>query len=276
MNLNLLGTIYKNIGDYSQAEALYQQAITIKRKKEGEYHPNLGGTYSNLAGLYALKGEIEKAIDEQRRANSIIEFNIEINLRTGSERQKLEYLNTLREIEDKTLTLGFQFAPKSKEAAMLSALIVLQRKGRIMDAVSDDLNALRRRSNDQDKKLLDDLANVNKELAELVSGDKEDLSPEEKHLKIEKLNAEREKLESEISRRANGFYERSKPISLSDVQSLIPADSTLLEFTVYQPASMTSMKGYAEGSPHYAIFVLHQNELLWKDLGETDKDRSVN
>lgn len=271
LNLNLLGAIYTNIGDYSQAETFYLRSIAIKRKKEGEYHPYLGGIYSNLAGLYALKGDIEKAIAEQKRANSIIEFNTGINLTTGSERQKLEYLKTLREFEDKTLTLGFQFAPESKEAAALSATMILQRKGRVLDAVSDNINALRRRFNSQDKKLLDDLAAINKDFAELISGDNENLSAEQKQAEVEKLSDQREKLESEISRRANGFYERTKPVTLPDVQSVIPADGVLLEFTVYRPASMSSISGYDQTPPHYAVFVVRPDELKWKDLGETDK-----
>src|SRR5262249_189294 len=145
-----------NLGDYAKSESLYQRAIAIKEKTQ-PFHPDLGGTYANLANLYALKGEIDKAIDYQKQANQLLEYNIALNLATGSEKEKVGYLATFENLENQTLTINFKVAPTSLAAAELGATTVLQRKGRVLDSISDNMAALRRRSSKDDQALLDDL-----------------------------------------------------------------------------------------------------------------------
>ncbi len=273
--LNLLAAIEKNTGDFSKAENLYERAIAIKEKTQGQYHPDLGGTFANLANLYAVKGDIEKAISTEARANSILEYNISLNFLTGSEKEKLIYIKTLKNIESQTLTLSFQAPPDSKSAAELGATIILQRKGRVLDAMSDSLNILRRRFNQKDQILLDRLNDTTKQMVSLILDRQKNISTDEQAKKIQELDAQREKLESDISRQSAGFYEQSTSIKLKAVQDAIPANSVLLEFTVYQPVSL---KGFEFGSnrglaanvvkePHYAVFVIRQNQVTGKDLG---------
>jgi CHAT domain-containing protein/Tfp pilus assembly protein PilF len=275
--LNLLAVIYKNLGDYAKSESLYERAIAIKEKTQ-PFHPDLGGTYANLANLRALKGEIDKAVDYQKRANQLLEYNIALNLSIGSEKEKLAYLSTSENIENQTLTLNFKVAPDSQAAGELGATTVLQRKGRVLDSISDSLAALRRRSSKDDQALLDDLNDTTTKLVGLVLDGPGDVAADEYKRKVKDLENRRADLESKISEKGAGFYERTKPVSLKDVQSVIPADAALIEFAVYRPISPKDFEFSDEraddpaaiGRPHYAVYVIRAgSEVKWKDLGET-------
>jgi CHAT domain-containing protein/Tfp pilus assembly protein PilF len=276
-SINLLAAIYENTGDFAKSESLYQRAIKIREKTQGQYHPYLGGTLGNLAGLYALKGDVEKAISTQTRANSILEYNLALNLLAGSENEKLNYLKTIKNSESQTLTLNFQTAPNSKDAANMGATIVLQRKGRVLDAMSDSLSILRRRFNKQDQLLLDKLNDTTKQLVGLILDEKQSNSTDEKTKKIKDLESQKEELESGISRQSAGFYQKTTPVTLEAVQKAIPENATLIEFAVYQPVSL---KGFeftsdeieknAVGKPHYIVYVIRQNQITGKDLGAAD------
>ncbi|MGI8788321.1 MAG: CHAT domain-containing protein [Pyrinomonadaceae bacterium] len=278
--LNLLATIYKNSDDYAQSEQMYRRAIAIKEKTQGANHPDLSGAYSNLANLYDLKGEIDKAVAMQSRANDILEFNIELNLAAGSEKQKLDYLNILNGFVDSTLRMNFQSAPDSEAAQNLGAGIILRRKGRVLDAMADNIGALRRRFNAQDQILLDNLDKINKRFSEFILNGAENETADEYRAKIKTLTDERDELEDKISRRAAGFYEKTQPVTLNEIQSRIPPDSALLEFTVYNALSNKSESNLASPmtEPHYAVYVLHnQGAVRGIDLGDAKQiDEAIN
>ena len=269
--LDLLGSIYMKTGDYAKAEPLFQRAIAIREKLQGQRHPYLGGALANLALLYAIKGDTDNAITTQTRANEILEYNIALNIATGSERQKLEYLGMSRSyIEYQTLTLNFQIAPNSLPAANLGVTTVLQRKGRVLDAMSYNLEAIRSRFNKQDVLLLDNLNSVTTQLAGLILAAPKDMSPDEHQKKIRALEEQRENLESEIGRRA-GFYEPAKPVTLKAVQGSIPDNAALIEFAVYRPVASKAFEfaANAERAPRYVAYVVHKDgDVKWKDLGE--------
>ncbi len=277
-SINLLAAIYENTGDFAKSESLFQRAIAVREKTQGQYHPYLGGTLANLAGLYALEGDTAKATATQARANSILEYNVALNLLAGSEKEKLNYLKTLKSVESQTLTLNFQNAPDSKDAANLGATIVLQRKGRILDAMSDSLSILRRRFNKQDQLLLDKLNEKTKQLVGLILDDQQSISNDEKAKKIKDLETQKDELESGISRQSAGFYQKTTPVTLETVQKAIPDNAVLIEFAVYQPVSFKGFEFVSDeieknavGKPHYIVYVIRQNQVTGKDLGAADE-----
>src|SRR5207245_367321 len=96
---------------------------------------------SDLAGLFAATDDITKAIAYRVRAENINERNIALNLATGSERQKLLYLATLSFQTQATISLHVESAPDDPVALRLALTTVLQRKGRALDAMMDNIAA---------------------------------------------------------------------------------------------------------------------------------------
>ena len=59
--LNNLATIYDNTGRYSEAEPLFEEALSIRRRLLGADHPDTAVSLNNLAGLYRIQGRYDDA-----------------------------------------------------------------------------------------------------------------------------------------------------------------------------------------------------------------------
>jgi CHAT domain-containing protein/Tfp pilus assembly protein PilF len=269
-SLSNLALLYSDKGDYEKAEPLYRRALTIREKALGLEHPAVADTLNNLAFLYTAKGDIAQAVEFRSRGNTIIEHNLTHNLAAGSERQKLAYLVTLSEQTDRTISLHLRYAPGDPVARSLAATVILQRKGRALDATSENLNALRSRFNTEDQALLDQLTDTRSQLARLVLGGLQGMNPEQYRERKKTLEEQAERYETDISRRSSEFRAQSLPITLAAVQEAIPDDAALIEFASYRPFNAKATKDeQAYGQPRYVAYILRRRgEIRWKELGE--------
>ena len=269
-SLNSLARLRRNTGDYAKSESLHRRALAIFEKVWGPEHNQVAACLNDLAVLYLAKGAIAQAIELQSRADAISERNLERNLATGSERQKLAYLATLSTQTDQTISLHLRHAPSDPEARDLAATLILQRKGRALDATSESLNALRSRFDAADRALLDQLTNSRSQIARLALDGPRRMTAEQYRDRIKTLEDQAEGLEAEISRRSGEFRARSLPVTLAAVQAAIPHDAALIEFASYRPFNPRAAKeGEAYGRSRYVAYVLRrQGEVQWKELGE--------
>ena len=112
----------------------------------------------NIARTYAGAGDLTRAIEFQHRADAVLEMELALNLAIGSERQKLAFAETVSQRTDRTVSLNLNAAPLDPGLSSLAALVVLQRKGRVLDAMTDTLGRLRERTvSAEDRDLLDRL-----------------------------------------------------------------------------------------------------------------------
>src|SRR6266508_1964087 len=268
--LNSLANLYSVKGDYAKAEPLYQRALAIYEKALGPEHPDAAESLNLLARLYEAKGDLTLAVTFQSRANEVSERNIALNLVTGSERQKLAYLATLLAQTDQIISLHARSAPDASTARSLAATTILQRKGRVLDAMSDSIEALRRAASPEDRALFDQLKDIRSQQARLVFGGLQRTTPAEYQNQIRNLAEQAEKLEDEISRRSDKFRAEYQPVTLAATQSAIPARAALIEFYSYHPFNAKSARSAeAFGQPRYVAYVLRQQgEAQWVDLGE--------
>lgn len=273
-----LGNLYALKNDSQKAELFYQRALETRENKFGTESPVVSEVLSAFALLLAERGDPNQSLKLQHRSNEIDEHNISLNLTIGSERQKLAYLNNLFERTNQSLFLQTKFAPDNSLAIELAVTTVLRQKGRVLDAVANNLTELRRRSTPQDQELLDKLNKITQQISELMLSGAGETPLAEHQLKIKTLTDEREKLEDEISRRVAGFFPKSQPVTLQSVQAVIPSDSALIEFAIYTPSSLLSNDDKVANKQRYVVYVLHnQGEIKWKDLGETKQiDEAIN
>jgi CHAT domain-containing protein/Tfp pilus assembly protein PilF len=269
-SLDNLAVLSRVRGDYEKAESLHQRALAIHEKSLGPESPAVASSLDSLAELYMAKNDIARAVTLKSRANAISERNLKLNLATFSERQMMAYLATLAKQTDQTLTLHLHYAPHDPVARNLAATMILQRKGRALDATSISLNALRSRFNEEDRTLLDQLTDARSRVASLSLDGPQEMSAEQYRDRIKYLLDQAEKFEAEISRRSGEFRARSLPITLEAVQAAIPNDAALIEFASYRPFNPGAAKDdEAYGGPRYVAYVLRgQGEIQWKELGE--------
>jgi CHAT domain-containing protein len=265
-----LGILYRDRGDYTSAEKMFQRTLGISEVSHGPEHPFVARHLDNVAHLNWAMGRWETARAALQRTLAIEERNLRLNLAIGSERQKLAYFEPLLRNLEEAISFHLQ-QPKDDPAARDMAITtLLQRKGRILDALGDTLNAFRQRAQPEDRALLDQLTRVAANLAAASVAHSTALPIAERRRRTATLAAERERLEIEIHRRSAGYLEPSNPLTLAAVRNAVPADAALLEFAVYRPFDPRAAveRGEQFGAPRYVAYVVrHGVETRWKDLG---------
>lgn len=255
-----LAVLQANKGDYAQAAQLHEGVLAQREKVLGPDHPSVALSLRNLARTYTAKGDLPQAIATLTRANEVIERQIVYNLTAGSERTKLAYLTTAADETDRTLSLHLRSAPNDQAARRLALTVLLQRKGRALDAMIDSLATLRRRASAEDRALLEQLKTTRAEIARLaLAGPPPRTKPEDHRARLKTLEEQRDKLEDQISRRSAEFRAQSQSVTLEAVQAALPANTALVEFATYHPFNARFTKlTEAYDKPRYAAYVLRR------------------
>jgi CHAT domain-containing protein/Tfp pilus assembly protein PilF len=275
-----LGILYRDKGDYANAEPMFLRALEVTQGALGPDHPDVARHLRNLAHLESAKGDAANALKYFQRASAIEEKNLPLNLAVGSERQKLAYFEPFTATLEKIISFHVRQHADAGEARDLAATTLLQRKGRVLDAMADSLGALRRRSNAEDLGLLDQLDTATSQLATLVLSGPQRVSLAEHQERIKTLTEQRDALEIQINRRSAGYYERTDAVTLAAIKGAVPANAALVEFAIYRPydpkTALESTNSFDE--PRYVAYVIRsQGEVRWTDLGRAaDIDEAVN
>ena len=149
--------------------------------------------------------------------------------------------------------------PGDPDSTALAVTVLLQRKGRVIDAAADMQAALRRHADAESLALLDQLNDVVGQLARLVLNGPQKTPVDEYRNSIAALEERKEQLESQIGRRSAEFRAASVPVTLEAVQAAIPANAALIEFAAYRPfdPAIESVDA-AFGKLRYAAYVVHR------------------
>jgi len=267
-SLNNLAALYQTQGRYSEAEPLYQQALKIRQTALGATHPAVATSLNNLAVLYRVQGQLQAALHLLQQGLSIEETSLDRNLIGGSESNKRDYLKTFNGTTDAALTLHLQFLPQDPTAAQLALKTVLQRKGRLLDLFTNSQQTLRNQLDPYSQALLDKLNQLHTQISTLYYNRHQNLTPEQYQQKIKDLDSQSQQLEDQLSRRSATFRASTVPIDLSVLQSLLPADGVLVEFSRYQVFDPKAAQGKRFGESHYAAYLLQADgKIKGIDLG---------
>lgn len=269
VSYNNLGGIAFARGDYQKAIEMHQRGLQVYEKVFGPQHPQLAAFLDNLSSDYYGAGNTARAIEVEARAAEIAERQIALALSTGSEEQKRLFMATLAEENDYTLSLQALAALNDPRALRLALTTILRRKGRVLDAMSDQIGALRRHLNPADRALLEQLSTTSAELAALVLKGPGQEPPAEYQARLEKLNAEVNDLQAQISARSAEFRVQAQPVTLERVAQALPPGAALVEFALYRPYNVKGQtKAERFGAPHYVAYVLRANQPpAWVELG---------
>ncbi|MEC4805322.1 MAG: CHAT domain-containing tetratricopeptide repeat protein, partial [Jaaginema sp. PMC 1080.18] len=266
---NNLALIYLDMGNYKEAETLLRRALTIREQALGSDHPSIANSFDNLAGLYQAQGDIVSATNYFTRSLNIQENNLSLIFTTGSEAQKRAYVDTLLGTTYRATSLHLQNAPNNPEAAQLALTTLLRRKGRILDALTENIQLIRENLTPENQQILDQLADTRTQLAGLIYNKPENLSGDAYKTQVANLKAEANQLEAELSRRSAEFRTISQPVTIEAVQQQIPGDAALVELTLYEPFGAKAEPGQKWGNPRYAAYILQATGTpQWVDLGE--------
>jgi CHAT domain-containing protein/Tfp pilus assembly protein PilF len=267
---NNLANLYRSERDYVKALEMHSRALNILEKTAGPYQWTTVLTLGGAARTYAAMDDLTNAVKYESRLDAALEASITLNLAIGSERQKLAFLNTASDYTDRTISLSARQAPNDPEASALATLVLLQRKGRVLDAMTDTLAALKRRFNTEDQALLNQLNETTAQLARLVLNGPQKMAADDYQRTVQGLEEKKEKLEAEISRDSDEFRAQSQPVTLEAVQAAIPNNAALVEFVAYRPFDpKAESDNGAFGETRYAAYVVRrQGAPRVEDLGQ--------
>ena len=135
--LNNMANVYKSMGNYAKAAELHAVVHGIAETQLGPYGQLTMISLGNLGQYaHAAAGDLDRALDYQQQTDATIEKNLTLNLAVGSERQKLAYFDSLSARTSRTISLQTGMAAGAPGSVEMAALAVLQRKGRVLDAMS--------------------------------------------------------------------------------------------------------------------------------------------
>jgi CHAT domain/Tetratricopeptide repeat len=272
LRLSLQVIQLKQQGKYREAIPLAERALAIVEKEAGPGKPIVATSLDTLAVLSKDQGDIIRSLEFLKRGTDIEEHNLALMLAVGSERRKRAYMKTLSGTTNATLSLHLQSAPDNPQATRLAFSTLLSRKGRILDALTQNQQTLRQNLTPEDQKSFDELAATQTQLANLTFNPSPKLPPEQYRKQLDTLTSKAEQLEDTLSRRSAEFRSESQPVTLEAVQKLIPKDAALVELVQYRPLNLKATKQIERfGKPRYAAYILFsQGEPRWTDLGDAE------
>ena len=254
---------------FDEAERLYLQGLRIHERAYPPNHPTLAVTHGHLTLLYEAKGDFARAVAHQSRAAEIAEHHLRLILAAGSEQQKQLYMRTLTGETFGIVSLHARSAPASPEAARLALTSILRRKGRVLDAMAEQVELLRRRLTPEARLLFDRLARARTELATLTLAVGAAGLPARSRAAAVELEAEIGRLEAAVGDHSSQFREQTRPVTIESVQQRIPPGAALVEYFLYQPFDAKGGSSTAWGETRLVAYVLRPGcPVAWVELGE--------
>jgi tetratricopeptide (TPR) repeat protein len=254
--LNNLGALYSAMGAYAKAEPLYQEAVRIWQKVLGPEHPDTAKSLNNLASLCFDLGQIDEATGLARQASAAELTILSRIFSFTSEQQRLAYLDIFHPYS------LFPFL-KGTEADLAAA--VLRYKGVVLDSIVEDRLMAEASQGTEDQKLVEQLNLDKRQLGRLLLQPAQKLSAETNQ-RIETLEGEVEKIESQLAQHVAGLGQvrHALSVSVEQVQSAIPSDGALIEYLRY-----SHYLGKGKWEPRYgAIVLFSKGAPLWISLSK--------
>ena len=146
--LSDLGAVYRDMGDYTQAERYYLEAINIEEKRLGKDHPEYISSLDNVYRLYLAIKEYNRAVPFKQEAYQLNTDQVNRNFSFLSEQQRIVYWNKNAGSFELTYSLSWHYpVPESNalnyDNALFSKGLLLRTTNAIRDSIySSGDNAL--------------------------------------------------------------------------------------------------------------------------------------
>ncbi|MBV1857914.1 MAG: CHAT domain-containing protein, partial [Nannocystaceae bacterium] len=268
-----LGRLYRSKGDHDAAVSLFEGVLAEQESMLSPTSPGIAATLNHLAETLWARGDAPpRIVGLATRAAEIHERDMASVLRSGTEGQKRAYLERYGSGSDRIISYAVRDASADPGAVRLGAATVLRRKGRLLDAVSDQFALLRDRADEDTRVKLDRLASVQAQLSALaLRGPDENLGADQHAALTGALRQELEQLDGALADVVPPD-ERST-VGLRDVAALLGEDEALVEFVLYRPFDVHyESMNTAFGPEHYAAFVVQgDGGTKVVDLGEAGR-----
>jgi CHAT domain-containing protein/Tfp pilus assembly protein PilF len=265
LSLHNLGCLYLDQGKYAQSEEYLERAYTIWEKTLGPDNHNMAAILQHQSKLKRSQGDGGAAINLAKRAFDIRKKNFSDNAGCLTEKDAITYSQFIRLAMDQYLTAYTDFEHRDSATDIDAADIALSYKGRISDEIFWRQKALIEETDSATLALAESLRLVKYQLSRLfVRGPGEDV--EKYRQTVDSMNIQVDELDADLAQHSASFLKQKdiKNISADRVRTLLPEQSTLIEYLKYNhhflhPDSVTSL--------YLAIVLTHDNAPAIINLG---------
>lgn len=277
-SLHNLAWLYRAMGRYEEAEALYLQEKEIKLRVLGEEHPDYAASLNNLAVLLAATGRYADALKHFSEAAQIQNKLLTRIAGAYPEQQVLAFARTIEADTHSFVTLVWRYLSDDEEAVRLAMDLVLKRKAIAYEAASAQQQAALAGKYPQLQETFERLRVVRIEIARrALSGPARGETKEHYEQRMLELEIERERLERELAMQVPEveFELRMRSADREAIASKLPPNSTLVEFFRFVPYRFEAKgKEPRWESERYIAFIIQAGEperVQMIDLGEAEE-----
>lgn len=228
--LHDLGALYRDRGDFVQAEPLLRRALDLCRKELGQSHPAYAACLESLASLDFRAGRHRQAASLLKQSLAIYERLMETNFAAQSGRQRIAFLQSMRQSLDKYFSV--LLTAEEPEVAELYRHVLKWKSIAFSTGAGEDGPG-----QDKDSLLLENrLRGTRRDLADLAF--QYSASPEQREgwlVRFRELTKAKENLERERAK-LHTAYPRSRAhvdVGPDAIASTLPAATALVEFFAY-------------------------------------------
>jgi CHAT domain-containing protein/Tfp pilus assembly protein PilF len=265
--LNGLGWLYYTLGEEKKAAEYYEQAHSIwKVLNDSDQQAKV---LYNLAELRCNSGDWESADKLLEESLDLEESKLGVELLSGGEWEKQFFLQSFIRSLQLSIGINAQYAPRDSTATRLALTTILRRKGRVLDAMSNEFSILRASAAPETVALLDQLNRQVSRQTQLKIRGPQNLPLHDYQSLINESQEKVEELQLKLSASSARIRSQSQKVSVEAVQQFIPTDGVLVEFAVWTPFQPDRDWRNKFGKPRYVAYVLlNQGEPKVLNLGD--------
>ena len=260
---NLAG-MYSTQARFDDAERLYRKTVPALAHTLGDDHPATLYTVKNHGRLQLATGRIGEAIRLAERLARGEESHLARNL-DGSERDRQAFFDTFRTSTDFLLSLHFDHAPDDASARRLAAEVWTRRQGRVLDAQTNTVAAVRRGLDDEGRAMLDHVRDLRARQARLMQtfpGEGRDDYRDQ----LQALDQQVAEADRRLAAKSRVYAATTTHATLAAVQRSLPRGGALVQYAVFRPNGVTG--DAANDAPRIGAFLLRDDGRLTSyDLG---------
>ncbi|MEM6252876.1 MAG: CHAT domain-containing protein [Cyanobacteria bacterium P01_D01_bin.156] len=266
------GLIFHKEGQYDDAIEQYREAIRLIVNRRDNEAPILGSMLRELSLSSWAQGEYDKALNLLERALYLDARFIQLNILTGTDQQKREFLDKNKRILNQTVSLYLDGMPESPEAAKLAFQAILQFKGKVLDLVSVNRQQVGVSFTENEQHLLEQLESIYSQIANLTYQDTENLSLEAHDVQVIDLETDAQELEEQLALTSAGLHVEFNADLFEEIKKVIPDSSVLVEILKYDPTAAESsiLDRFLEDSRYVAFIMLPSGYIKGVDLGSAN------
>ncbi|HET6181142.1 MAG TPA: CHAT domain-containing tetratricopeptide repeat protein [Candidatus Sulfotelmatobacter sp.] len=261
-SLDTLSELYRVTGRYADAQKLCRQGLQMRRALLGDTHPDIAWSLNNLALIEAAGGRYEQAFDLLCESNAVDDrLTVQI-FGVGSEAQRLQFLDHLRNRYQIFLSLVVSHLAATPQAVRKAFELVLRRKGLAAEALVVQRDVSLSVNDPHVTSQVHELLELRRELgAKTLAGPAPGETPAQHQDVIAQWQSRREALEAGLARELPlvGWDKRLLQLDASAVGKALPQQRALVEFVRLDVRDFAAVpsQGQTEWQPaRYVAFVM--------------------